>query len=251
VTGLAFSFNWVYNGYITIDRVETGDRPFLLYLKEIMRWKINKNTKSGNSEKSKKQNDLFFVLGNIDPEKKRILFLMIAIIFVATGIAISFLVDMHRNPNTQLTSAQIKSIVLEKKINYLVDGYPIERMMPYILQKDPKVAVFMVSIAKKESNWGKRKPVLDGKDCYNYWGFRLQTDNMGSNGHTCFNSPKEAVDVVAARLEEMVNKEDINSPREMVVWKCGYGCQNEAKTPSERKWIKDVSYYYDELANYL
>jgi hypothetical protein len=249
--GLAFSFKWVYNGYITIDRVETGDCPFLLYSKEIMRQKTNKKTKSKNQDKSKKQKDLFFVLGDIDPQKGRILFLILAIIFVVTGMSISYLFNLNKNSIAQLTDAQIKSIILEKEINKLVNGYPIESMTPFIMQKDPKIAAFLVSIAKKESNWGKNRPVLAGKDCYNYWGFRLKTDSMGSSGHTCFDSPKEAVDTVAARLNEMVNEEKIDSPKEMVVWKCGYGCQDEIKTPSEQKWIRDVSYYYNELANYL
>jgi hypothetical protein len=144
-----------------------------------------------------------------------------------------------------------KNAALKKEITSLVHGYPIEKMTPYIAERDPKTAAFLIAIAKKESNWGKRVPVLDGKDCYNYWGFRLQTDSMGSDGNTCFNSPKEAVDTVAARLDEMVKGENINTPKDMIVWKCGYGCQDEIKTPNEQKWISDVNFYYDKFSSYL
>lgn len=144
-----------------------------------------------------------------------------------------------------------KNAALKKEITNLVQGYPIEKMTPYIAKQDPRTAAFLVAIAKKESNWGKRKPVLAGQDCYNYWGFRLQAEKMGSGGHTCFDSPKEAVETVASRIDELVNEENIDSPQEMIIWKCGYGCQNEIKSSSERKWITDVNFYYDKLAGFL
>ncbi|NTV41343.1 MAG: hypothetical protein HGA61_03670, partial [Candidatus Moranbacteria bacterium] len=144
-----------------------------------------------------------------------------------------------------------KESLFEKKANKLVEGYPIEEMTPFILSKDPKVAAFMIAIAKKESAWGKRRPVLAGRDCYNYWGFRLKTDSMGSGGHTCFDTPQEAVDVVASRIDEMVNQENLDSPKDMIVWKCGYGCQDSVKTAEERKWISDVNLYYSKLEGYL
>ena len=57
--GLAFSFKWVYNEYITIDRVETGERPFLLYLgNNISQYgqkqknKTRRQTKEKNPKKS-------------------------------------------------------------------------------------------------------------------------------------------------------------------------------------------------------
>jgi len=69
---------------------------------------------------------------------------------------------------------------LESEIMSMVEGYPIEKMVPYIIEKDKIVAAFLIGIAKKESNWGKRVPVLDGQDCYNYWGYRSQRRRMGS-----------------------------------------------------------------------
>jgi len=216
-----------------------------------MAQKTNKNKKKKIS-KTKKQNILPFTFGNIDPDRGRVLVLIIMIIFVATGMTLTNVINSW-GPNQVpgKFDEQRKNIALEKEITQLVQGYPIARMTPYISQKDPKVAAFLIAIAKKESNWGKYRPVLDGQNCYNYWGFRLKSEKMGSGGHTCFDSPKEAVDTVAARLDEMVNEENMDSPKDMVVWKCGYGCQNEAKSASEQKWIRDVNLYYTKLSDYL
>ena len=198
------------------------------------------------------QKNLPLSFGNIDPEKGRILVLIILIIFTITGMVFINVADsLKPNQFTGTDENQIRKLAFQKEIHQMVEGYPIARMTPYISQKDPKVAAFLVAIAKKESNWGKRKPVLNGEDCFNYWGFRLKTDKMGSAGHTCFGSPREAVNTVAARLGELVNDENINTPKDMIVWKCGYGCQDESKSASEKKWIRDVDFYYSKLSDYL
>jgi hypothetical protein len=213
--------------------------------------KTNKNTKPKRRSKRGSKNDVILTLGKISPERSRILVLIVLIIFMATGMFFAGMARRAYAVRAVTEPVLEKNAALKKQITQLVKGYPIARMMPYIMDKDPKVAAFLVSIAKKESNWGKRKPVLDGKDCYNYWGFRLSTDEMGSGGHTCFNSPHQAVEIVAARIAQLVNVEKIDSPKEMVVWKCGYGCLNADKSPSEKKWIKDVSLYYGKLSDYL
>ena len=221
----------------------------LKHFRKKMKNMIGELKKAFESEKS---NVLPFSFGGINPDRGRILILIVLIIFMITGMVFdSFVYNDKQEKVIKSNNIQKKNIVLEKEISKLVQGYPIERMTSYISQKDPKVAAFMIAIAKKESNWGKRKPVLAGNDCYNYWGFRLKTDKMGSAGHTCFDSPREAVNIVAARLDELVNKEKIDSPKEMVVWKCGYGCQDESKSNSEQKWISDVDYYYSKLSDYL
>ncbi|MDH4330604.1 MAG: hypothetical protein OEV93_03575 [Candidatus Moranbacteria bacterium] len=133
----------------------------------------------------------------------------------------------------------------EKEVWDMVEGYPIEKMIPYILEKDRTVAAFLIGIAKKESNWGKRKPVLNGKDCYNYWGYRGIRDKMGSGGHTCFDSPKDAVDTVAKRLSTLVD-EDLDTPSEMIIWKCGSSCKGHSDY-SVKKWISDVDMYFKQL----
>ena len=135
---------------------------------------------------------------------------------------------------------------LEKKVRKMVKGYPIEKMVPYIMKKDKTVIAFLISIAKKESNWGKRVPVLNGQDCYNYWGYKGRRKLMGSGGHTCFNSRKDAVDTVAKRLNWLINSKKLDTPREMVIWKCGSSCAGHSRR-SVRKWINDVDIYFEKL----
>jgi hypothetical protein len=104
-----------------------------------------------------------------------------------------------------------------------------------------------VAIAKKESNWGKRVPVLNGQDCYNYWGYRGVRDRMGTGGHTCFDSTKDAVDTVAKRIGFLVSNKKLNTPDKMVIWKCGSNCAVTGGQAAANKWISDVSLYFDKL----
>ncbi len=136
------------------------------------------------------------------------------------------------------------NLELERKVRELTKGYPIEEMAPEIAKQDDEVAAFLVAIAKKESNWGKRTPKYKGKECYNYWGFRRKRVIMGSGGHTCFDSPEEAVRTVADRIEDLVAK-GIDTPREMVLWKCGQ-CNGPASVGAG-KWIADVGLYYRKM----
>ncbi len=134
----------------------------------------------------------------------------------------------------------------EENIRKMVAGYPIEDMLPYILEKDKITAAFLIGIAKKESNWGKRVPVLDGQDCYNYWGYRGVRRMMGTGGHTCFNSRQDAVDTVAKRLDKLIKSEQLNTPEKLVVWKCGFSCEGHSRE-SVKKWISDVDMYYSQF----
>ena len=136
---------------------------------------------------------------------------------------------------------------LEEEIMKMVEGYPIEDMVEYIAEKDRTVAAFLIGIGKKESNWGKRVPVLNGQDCYNYWGYRGIRKLMGTGGHTCFNSRKDAVDTVAKRLETLIDEYGRNTPEEMVVWKCGSSCAATGGQAAANKWISDVDMYFKEL----
>jgi len=136
---------------------------------------------------------------------------------------------------------------LEKEIDTMVKGYPIEKMVPYIAKKDRTVAAFMIAIAKKESSWGVHVPVLNGQDCYNDWGYRGQRNLMGTGGHTCFNSPQDAVDTVAKRITTLVNEYGKSTPAEMVVWKCGSSCAATGGQAAANKWISDVTMYFDKL----
>jgi hypothetical protein len=136
---------------------------------------------------------------------------------------------------------------LESDIAEMVKGYPIEGMVPYIAEQDRTVAAFIVAIARKESGWGVHVPVLNGQDCYNYWGYRGVRELMGTGGHTCFNSPEDAVDTVAKRIATLVDEYDRNTPEEMVVWKCGSNCDVTGGQAAANKWISDVAMYFDEL----
>lgn len=147
----------------------------------------------------------------------------------------------------QIESQYQKESDLSERIEKMVAGYPIEKMIPSIIKQDELVAAFLISIAKKESNWGKRVPTLDGEDCYNYWGYRGIRERMGTGGHTCFDSREDAVKTVSKRLKNIIEKEGIQTPEEMVrVWKCGYDCSWD-DPEAVRKWIADVREYFDEL----
>lgn len=214
-----------------------------------MKKQTNKRIEKKTKFKAKKSKLPLLTFGNVNPEHGRILTLIVSIVFVITLMTMSQIREKIENPQVAAPAKIVKPTALEKEIKEMVQGYPIEKMTPYILQQEPETAKFLIAIAKKESAWGKRKPVLAGQDCYNYWGFRLKAERMGSGGHTCFDSPQQAVSVIAERIDQLIEKEKIDTPKKMVVWKCGYGCQNRPKDASEIKWIKDVSYYYDELLN--
>ncbi len=140
---------------------------------------------------------------------------------------------------------RINNLKLEKQIKKMTTGYPIGKMAYYISRQDEDVAAFVVAIAKKESNWGKRTPKLNGEECYNYWGFRKKRARMGSGGHTCFDNPKDAVETVSLRIKNLLAN-DINTPQKMVIWKCGYNC-NMQNQQSVIKWIQDVDLYYNKF----
>lgn len=141
-----------------------------------------------------------------------------------------------------LTPDMIDQKRFDAEVTAMVKGYPIEAMLPYILKQDRDVAAFLIGIGKKESNWGKRVPVLNGKDCYNYWGYRGIRDAMGTGGHTCFNSPEDAVTTVGKRIQTLVQEKKLSTPAKMIVWKCGSTCAGH-KPADVRKWISDVAMY--------
>ena len=142
---------------------------------------------------------------------------------------------------------QVTKEKYEESIRDMVKGYPIEAMLPYILSQDRLTAAFLIGIAKKESNWGKRIPVLEGQDCFNYWGYRGVRRMMGSGGHTCFNSRQDAVKTVSTRLEKLIHSEKLDTPEKMIVWKCGFSCQGHSRE-SVKKWISDVDMYFSQLS---
>lgn len=135
---------------------------------------------------------------------------------------------------------------LELDIRQMVRRHPIELMAPYIAEYDRKTAAFIISVAKKESDWGKHVPKLDGKDCYNYWGYRGNGQKVTWDGYTCFDSREEAVKTVAERFNELIYGSNLDTPQKMIVWKCGWNC-DEHSPESVAKWIADVSFYFKKL----
>jgi len=131
------------------------------------------------------------------------------------------------------------------KMANLVKGYPISEMVPYISQRDPRVAGFLVAIAKKESDWGNHTPKKNGRECYNMWGYK-GPGNTTDGGYSCFDSPSEAIAVVGDRIEKLVNSH-VDTPAKMVVWKCGSNCEAAGGMVAARQWIADVSSLYAKL----
>lgn len=150
----------------------------------------------------------------------------------------------HISTSFSTTDISKDKIAFEKKINGLVRGYPIQKMAPYISHKNKRVASFLVAIAKKESNWGRHSPKKDGRECFNYWGYR-GPENSTDSGYSCFDSPQHAVNIVGGRIGELV-AEKIDTPKEMVMWKCGSAnCARHDRGAA--KWIWDVGYYYQKI----
>lgn len=136
---------------------------------------------------------------------------------------------------------------LERNVRKVVNGYPIEAMTPYIAGHKKVTAAFLVAIAKKESNWGKRIPRSeDGADCFNYWGYRGEGSRGMAMGHGCFGSRQEAIRVVSRRIDSLVDEYNFTTPEELIVWKCGWSCDGHSPQ-SVKKWISDVKIYFNKV----
>lgn len=145
--------------------------------------------------------------------------------------------------DTMQNFQNLKQDEFESRVAQILNGSPMEQMVPFIVKQDRTVAAFLVGIAKKESNWGRHVPVLAGQDCFNYWGYRGIRARMGTGGHTCFDSPEDAVNTVANRIQDLVQS-DVDTPQEMVIWKCGSACNQDGQAG---KWITDVSAYFHKV----
>lgn len=131
----------------------------------------------------------------------------------------------------------------EKQIGDIVGNHPIEKMIPYICNQDKNTAAFLVAIARKESSWGDHAPSLNGRDCYNYWGYKGSHNLV--QGYSCFDSPEQAVEEVGGRIGRLIEKK-IDTPEKMVVWKCGGGCARDSGAGS---WIGAVRQYWTGLVS--
>ncbi len=175
-------------------------------------------------------------------------------------------IKIHTKTNIQLNSTQLIKIKtlqngsltitgkntfntpLKNKLTDILTNTPMKPMIDSISQQDKIIAAFLVGIALKESGLGKHSPILNGKDCYNYWGYRGKRKRMGSGGHTCFDSPEDAVETVSKRLHTLVIEQQKNTPEKMLIWKCGNICSTHKSTEIS-KWINDVSIYFNQINN--
>ncbi len=133
----------------------------------------------------------------------------------------------------------------EREIYDVVGNAPIKEMVPFIAEKDKRVAALIIGIAKKESDWGKAAPSKNGNTCYNYWGYKGAGSRGTAMGYGCFANPEEAVDAISGRIGELVDK-NLNTPSRMVVWKCGSSCAGH-DPQAVRKWVSDVDLYFSKL----
>jgi hypothetical protein len=177
------------------------------------------------------------------PRPEDVLFVVLVVFCAIYGL---LLYGIGENIKNEVSFAPLIKTVsaFEKNVTKMVSDKPIKEMVSFISQRDSKTASFLVAIAKKESNWGKFSPKKDGKECYNYWGYR-GTYNQTKSGYSCFDSPEQAVEVVGNRIDELVNQ-NIDTPQEMIVWKCGRSC-SQHNPYDVKKWIQDVDLYVNKL----
>lgn len=131
----------------------------------------------------------------------------------------------------------------KKELTKMVEGYPIEKMIPFIAKRDEKTTAFLVAIARKESTWGQHAPSRNGRDCYNYWGYKGNYRLV--LGYSCFDSPEQAVQIVGDKIDQLIAKK-IDTPAKMVVWKCGSSCAGH-DPGGVRSWIGTVESYVKKL----
>lgn len=139
-----------------------------------------------------------------------------------------------------------EALKFAEKLYGIVGESPIKEMVPFISERDEKVAAFLVGIAKKESSFGSRSPLKDGKTCYNYWGYKGSAGRGTGMGYACFASAEEAIQVVGDRIETLVEK-DRNTPARMVdTWKCGRSCAGDPGAPG---WVSTVAMYFNQIVD--
>jgi hypothetical protein len=139
----------------------------------------------------------------------------------------------------------LDQFTIKKNIEKLVGDKPMQNMVSEIATRNSQTASYLVAIAKHESNLGKFSPKKDGRDCFNYWGFR-GSYNKTKSGYSCFDSPAQAVSVVGNRIQGLNEIESINTPEGMLVWKCGGSCAGHDPADVAR-WKRNVEFYYKKI----
>ncbi|MFA7209705.1 MAG: hypothetical protein WC120_05525 [Parcubacteria group bacterium] len=154
-------------------------------------------------------------------------------------------IDDAGRKNFLVGKYSLDQFIVKKNIEKLVGDRPMDGMVSEIATRDARTASYLVAIAKHESNLGKFSPKKDGRDCFNYWGFR-GTYNKTASGYSCFDSPQQAVAVVGNRIQGLIENENIATPEQMLVWKCGGSCAGH--DPADVKmWRENVGYYFNKI----
>jgi len=133
---------------------------------------------------------------------------------------------------------------LKETLEEILKNTPMEQMVELIAKQDRIVAAFIVGIAMKESKFGVYSPKKNGRDCYNYWGYKGK-ENPVRGGYSCFSSPQEAIEKVSIRIKRFTDK-GVSSPSQMLAWKCGSSCKNH-DSKGITKWIADVSIHFNKV----
>lgn len=193
-------------------------------------------------------------LATTDPEEERCKWKQDVAFFSALGsddpltLKDELVCEKKEVPPVVAITKSLSDIDLNQAIVELSAGYPLEAMAPAIARYDKEIAGLIVGIAKKESDWGKHVPLdTNGKDCFNYWGYKGAGSRGIAMGHGCFGSPEEAVETVGNRLVELVKLRQTSEPRNLTIWKCGSSCATHSQA-SVLKWVSDVDLYYQKIA---
>lgn len=208
-----------------------------------------KTKKPGHSpgfKKKKKKYSLAFLQHK--PFARKWVYCVVGAVIILFTLFV-FIASLSIQKTAQSLPESFKSLPqwrLEKVATEMTEGYPIAQMLPHIFKEDQLTVAYLISIAKKESNWGKRSPKKDGIDCYNYWGYKGAGSRGTALGHGCFGSPEEAVQTISKRIDTLTQEHELKTPRQMVVWKCGSSCDGHSDA-SVKKWISDVAYYANEI----
>jgi len=161
--------------------------------------------------------------------------------------------QIKKNLNIQEISFQNKentqNTALKNSLADILVGTPMEKMIKPISKQNKVVAAFLVGIALKESGLGRHAPTLNGQNCYNYWGYRGKRSRMGTNGYTCFDSPEDAIKTVGKRIYTLAIDQERDTPQKMLIWKCGSNCETAGGQLAARKWVKDISIYFNKINN--
>lgn len=199
-----------------------------------------------NSKRNKKSDLKFIPDLTVDKELKYVKNALFIFLFCIIASYLTFFLETDKRMASNIPEfSQTKyPPIREMKMKKMVGNRPLADMIPYIFKQDRKTAIFLVAIAKKESDWGKYSPKKGRKECYNYWGFR-GTYNQTTSGYSCFDSEEQAVEIVGRRINELI-RNGADTPEKMVVWKCGKNCSGHSDQ-SVQKWISDVDFYYQKI----